>query len=185
MEFNLDRIMEWLIPVGIVVASFIVGLIIEFIVIKSFVRLTKGTKWKWDDILAKAFSHAFVYWSIYIGAAMAVSYAPLEESTVVYIHRVLWALALLIFVVVFTRIAYGATELLTVEHGGPLPGGSLLPNTARIIVLILGLFFVLANIGINIVPVIGALGIGGLAVALAFQDTLGNLFSGFQIIATR
>jgi len=43
-------------------------------------------------------------------------------------------------------------------------------------------FIILQNLDINVTPLITALGIGGLAVALALQDTLGNLFAGVQII---
>jgi len=39
--------------------------------------------------------------------------------------------------------------------------------------------------GVSITPLITALGIGGLAVALALQDTLSNLFAGFQIIISK
>ena len=40
-------------------------------------------------------------------------------------------------------------------------------------------------LGIEITPVLTALGVGGLAVALALQDTLSNLFSGIHIIASK
>jgi small-conductance mechanosensitive channel len=46
---------------------------------------------------------------------------------------------------------------------------------------LIGLLFILNALGISITPIITALGIGGLAVALALQDTLNNLFSGFYI----
>ena len=44
---------------------------------------------------------------------------------------------------------------------------------------------VLNSLGISITPIITALGVGGLAVALALQDTLANLFAGIHILATR
>ncbi len=55
------------------------------------------------------------------------------------------------------------------RHPGPTP--------ARLVIL--------QNLGIDITPLITALGIGGLAVALALQDTLGNLFAGVQVILSR
>jgi small-conductance mechanosensitive channel len=39
--------------------------------------------------------------------------------------------------------------------------------------------------GIPVTPILATLGVGGLAVALALQDTLSNLFAGFHIIMTR
>lgn len=44
---------------------------------------------------------------------------------------------------------------------------------------------VLQYLGISVAPILTAFGIGGLAVALALQDTLANFFSGIQIAASR
>jgi small-conductance mechanosensitive channel len=49
----------------------------------------------------------------------------------------------------------------------------------------LGALVLLQTLGISITPVLGALGVGGIAVALALQDTLSNLFSGLHLIASR
>jgi small-conductance mechanosensitive channel len=48
-------------------------------------------------------------------------------------------------------------------------------------VVILGLLLILNQLHINITPILTALGVGGLAVALALQDTLSNLFAGFYV----
>lgn len=40
-------------------------------------------------------------------------------------------------------------------------------------------------IGLELAPILTALGVGGLAVALALQDTLSNLFAGLHILAAR
>lgn len=68
---------------------------------------------------------------------------------------------------------------------GALPTTSIFLNITRIAIIVLGVMFGLAVLDISITPVITALGVGGLAVALALQDTLTNLFSGLQIVATR
>jgi small-conductance mechanosensitive channel len=52
-------------------------------------------------------------------------------------------------------------------------------------IVLLGGVFILEAIGVSITPVLTALGVGGLAVALALQDTLGNLFAGLQIVASK
>jgi small-conductance mechanosensitive channel len=43
----------------------------------------------------------------------------------------------------------------------------------------------LQSIGVSITPLLGALGVGGLAVALALQDTLANLFAGVHVLASK
>jgi len=52
-------------------------------------------------------------------------------------------------------------------------------------VVLLGIVLLLKAIGLEITPILTALGVGGLAVALALQDTLSNLFAGFYIAVAR
>lgn len=184
MEITLETILQWLIPVSFVLCGFLLGLIIEWMIIKTIQKLAKGTTWKWDDVLAKAFSHAFIYWSILAGCFSAILYSPIDPEIEKFIFKLLTALATLVGIIVAARIARGLVQLATTEYGGPLPGGSLLPNTARILIVVIGVIFILPDLGIEITPAIGALGIGGLAAALAFRDTLENLFAGFQMLAT-
>jgi small-conductance mechanosensitive channel len=58
-------------------------------------------------------------------------------------------------------------------------------NITRILVFIIGVLIILQSLGISIAPILTALGVGGLAVALALQETLSNLFAGIQIIASK
>src|SRR6266850_2199048 len=66
--------------------------------------------------------------------------------------------------------------------GRPIAG--LGQSVARGIVYCVGLLVLLAALGIEITPTLTALGVGGLAVALALQDTLSNLFAGIHPLAT-
>lgn len=58
-------------------------------------------------------------------------------------------------------------------------------SVARGTVYIIGLLVLLAALGIQITPILTALGVGGLAVALALQDTLSNLFAGIHLLADK
>ncbi|MGM0482524.1 MAG: mechanosensitive ion channel family protein [Patescibacteria group bacterium] len=57
----------------------------------------------------------------------------------------------------------------------------LLGNLAKGAVWIIVAMFLLSNMGVNVTSLIGALGIGGLAIALAIQNILNDLFSSFSI----
>ncbi len=68
--------------------------------------------------------------------------------------------------------------------GRPIAG--LGQSIARGIVYCVGLLVLLAAaLGIEITPILTALGVGGLAVALALQDTLSNLFAGIHLLADK
>src|SRR4030042_4803387 len=63
------------------------------------------------------------------------------------------------------------------------------PRLIKIMVLIviylLAIIFILAHFKVDVTPLIATLGVGGIAIGLALQGTLSNLFSGFQIISDK
>jgi small-conductance mechanosensitive channel len=62
---------------------------------------------------------------------------------------------------------------------------NLMRRVIMIIVCAIGLIVLLDYLAINITPFIASLGIGGLAIALALQPTLGNFFASTQLISDR
>src|ERR1019366_74132 len=73
-----------------------------------------------------------------------------------------------------------------VRHYGTQVSGALAVTTltqslAQISVVILGGLILLNHFNFKLTPILTALGVGGLAVALALQDTLSNLFGGFYV----
>tara|TARA_B100001123_G_scaffold407887_1_gene500526 strand:- start:23271 stop:24533 length:1263 start_codon:yes stop_codon:yes gene_type:complete len=61
----------------------------------------------------------------------------------------------------------------------------LVNTTLKGLVVLLGALFVLGNLGVNVTSLLAGLGLGGLAVALAAQDTIRNLLGGVTIFADR
>jgi len=58
-------------------------------------------------------------------------------------------------------------------------------RTLAWVILIVGALVLLDSLGVAITPLLTALGVGGLAVALALQDTLSNLFAGIYLLMSR
>ena len=78
--------------------------------------------------------------------------------------------------------ARGSARRLTgVEVDGRGRRGDLTQNVAKVAVLALGLLVALNNLGIALTPILTALGVGSLAVALALQPALSNFFAGLRI----
>ncbi len=61
----------------------------------------------------------------------------------------------------------------------------LAERTTVLLVCLGGLLVLLDYLGISISPMIAGLGLGGLAIALALQPTLGNFFAGAQIVSDK
>ncbi len=61
----------------------------------------------------------------------------------------------------------------------------LAQTVARVTIYIVGALVLLSVLGIHVTPILTALGVGGLAVALALQDSLSNLFAGLHLLADK
>ncbi len=61
----------------------------------------------------------------------------------------------------------------------------LLSNILRILVVVVVFLFVLQWMDIKITPILGALGVGGVALAFAAQDTLNNFFGSITVLFDR
>src|SRR5439155_7897544 len=61
----------------------------------------------------------------------------------------------------------------------------LAQTVARVTIYIVGVLVLLSVLGIHVTPILTALGVGGLAVALALQDSLSNLFAGLHLLADK
>lgn len=94
-------------------------------------------------------------------------------------------LAIVVLAAFAARILGRIVRLYTERPGTRLPSSTIFVNLTRGVVWVLGGLTILAALGISIAPLITALGVGGLAVGLALQPTLENLFSGVQVLASR
>jgi hypothetical protein len=65
------------------------------------------------------------------------------------------------------------------------PSASLISSIVGLTIGAVGLLVALDSLGISVTPILTALGVGGLAVALALRGTLANLFAGLEILASR
>ena len=92
---------------------------------------------------------------------------------------------ILVITLVFSKIIAGFVNYYAHRSDNALPASSLLSNVTKIIILTFGVLLALNSLGVEIAPLLAALGIGGLAVALALQDTLSNIFAGFQILISK
>lgn len=93
-------------------------------------------------------------------------------------------LMIIVVVVVCILLSSFITHLLrrVLQSSSSLPTGSIFINICRIVIWIIGLSIILdAGFNINITALVAALGIGGIAISLGFQDTISNLIGGLQV----
>jgi small-conductance mechanosensitive channel len=83
------------------------------------------------------------------------------------------------------KVAGAAVHAGATSHAGTSGSASIFVSITRVVVWTIGGLVLLNSLGVAITPLLTALGVGGLAVALALQDTLSNLFAGVHILASR
>ena len=175
----------WVQRVGFVVGGLVVGIVLEFLVIRRAHKLAERTRFKWDDLLIGSLRGVATTWSGAGGVYLALNVGTPDPLLLSTMQSVLMVVVIGSVVIAGTRAVGGAVEMVSARAGGALESPTLVVNLARIAVATLGFFIILQNLGIDITALITALGIGGIAIALALQDTLGNLFAGIQIILSK
>ncbi len=167
-------------------AGYLFGKILQNTLFKFLHKYTEKTENQYDDKVIDAFSKIIIPISFVISIWVAYHLSgdifpkyitEIKQSTKVFTISIFtWAIGQL--VVSITRI-----QMETI--GRVLPNTSILTNILRVVIYIIGLLFILDLLEISIAPMLTALGVGGLAVALALQDTLSNLFAGLQMLASK
>ncbi len=175
----------WVQRVGFVVGGLVLGIVLELVVIRRAHKLAERSRFKWDDLLIGSVRGVATIWSGAGGVYFALNVGIVNPLLMNTMRSVLMVLVLGVVVIAGMRAVGGAVEMLSGRASGAVRSWTLFVNLARLGVAILGLFIILQNLGIDITALITALGIGGIAVALALQDTLGNLFAGIQIILSK
>ena len=184
LSWTVDQILIWALPVTFIFVGVLFGWVVERVLLRRLRQLTKASATRWDDIVVDSLRHAPMLWFGAVGAYAALQMLPLSPRASRLLHQLLVVLVLLSVTVVVARITGEIVATYAQRSRSPLPAASLVTNITKLVILVAGFLLILQNLGVSITPLVTGLGIGGLAVALAIQPTLGNLFSGFQVIAS-
>ncbi|MGH2720764.1 MAG: mechanosensitive ion channel family protein [Actinomycetota bacterium] len=136
-------------------------------------------------VVVGAVGRAFFAWLVTAGVYAAVLVLPASARVTAGVAKGLLAVVILAGTFAVARIVGGLTELHAARHRDVLGSSSIFTNIGRLLVFVLGGLVVLQTMGVSIAPLLTALGVGGLAVALALQDTLSNLFAGLHVLASK
>jgi small-conductance mechanosensitive channel len=157
-------------------------LIVRSIFFRIFHRWAEKSRSGLDDLIIRAVKTPSIFWSLAIGLYLGVN---VSEYTGKYLHYINQSINILIIfsITVAAASLTGKIFVYYVEKSEiPIPTTGLVNGILRGLIWVVGLIIILNFLGIPITPMITALGVGGLAVALALQDTLANLFAGIHIM---
>jgi MscS family membrane protein len=179
-------IWQWLALPLLVLVAWMVGSVLGRVTRAIAARLVKRTSVQWDDHLLDRLAGPLRWlWTVLLLRAtipLLGLYAPAERATA----GVLRAALFLVFFWSLSRfIDVGAQAVMRSTWAAQLPASrGLVPLGARVakaVVVVIATISLLSTLGYPVASLIAGLGIGGIALALAAQKTVENLFGAFSI----
>ena len=177
---------EWLTGLVTFGIAVVVLYVLRTVLVSRFQTLAAKTNTKVDDILAEALSRTRFLFLLLAAIWIAAQALALPDS----VSRFLTAL---LTIAAFLQIGIWANSVLghivghfvrleIEEEASQVATTTALTFVGRLLLWSLVLLLTLDNLGVNINSLIASLGIGGIAVALAAQNILGDLFASLSIM---
>lgn len=172
----------WALPFIVTTITTIVLLLVRSIVFRILHSWAEKTKTHLDDIIIKSLKSPSIYWCVAIGFYIGIALSYFPEKYVFFINKVIYIIIIFSITIAVANLAGKIFKNYVHASDLPIPTTGLVYGVIKGVILVVGLLIILSVLGISITPLITALGVGGLAVALALQDTLANLFAGIHIL---
>src|SRR5687767_12040054 len=179
-----NTIFQWLVALAIIIVSWAIIRGAKHVFLTRFKRFSTHTRTTLDDFIVQLMEGALIP-ALYLGALYAgVSYLTLSPKVEKLLHvAVMVVVTFIIIKTITSALNYLINNALgndaeDVEKKKQARGIIIIVN---IVLWILALVFLINNLGYNITSVVTGLGIGGVAIALASQNILGDLFNYFVI----
>lgn len=170
------------IPSAVTFLSALILFAVRAIAFKVLHKWAEKTETQIDDIIIKALKTPSILWCIAIGLYIGVGVSDLPEKYVPYISKAIHIIIIFSITIASANLAGRIFRNYVQSSNLPIPTTGLAYGILKGTILVMGFLIILSVLGISITPLITALGVGGLAVALALQDTLANLFSGIHVL---
>ena len=184
-------LLDWGITAGLIIVSIIGAKVIFWLLSKVVSKLAKKTKSQLDDLLIDLLEKPIAYILGSVGIWKSIDWLQLGETGQGRIDKILFIVLLGFIAWAITRTIEALIESYLVpiiEKTESELDDQLIPILRKVLkstVWILAIIIGLNNAGYDVGAIVAGLGIGGLALALAAQDSVKNLFGGFTIFVDK
>jgi len=178
----------WAIAIGIILGTFVATKIVYWILSNILRKLSAKTRTNLDDVLIDKLENPIRYSILIFGYWVAIHYIKFDNK---FVLNVLEGIASIGTVLTLTSIVSRVFDAIVTEVVQPIieksEGGTdnyilpIISKAVKGVIWTFGVIIGLDNIGFDITAMIAGLGIGGLALALAAQDSVKNIFAGIMI----
>ncbi len=177
---------DWLIALCIFLVVFATFKIIQKVAISNLSKLARSTDNEFDDLLVDVFKQTKILILIVASAYVASNWITMKPSVESF-----WQKAVILILILQGGLWISAGINYAIRHtmqkrtendASSKTTISLLGFVGRLILWTIVLLLILDNVGVDITGLVAGLGIGGIAVALAVQNILGDLFASLSIV---
>ncbi|MFC2056433.1 mechanosensitive ion channel family protein [Chloroflexota bacterium] len=172
-------------PLVIFIATLLIGHYLRKLFFNRLKLLGKRTKRQFFKLVIDSTMGPSLIWFLMLAIYLALEISKLPENLVDIVGKILLVLSIISMTLVISSVAVAFIQFQAKRAKTVTPVTSLMENAARIFIYILGILIIIYILNIQLTPILATLGIGGLAVALALQGTLADLFAGFYISASK
>ncbi len=160
--------------------------VFDFYILRILRKVSRKTKMSFDDVLVDFFKEIHWPFYVYLSFYISMKFLLLPEA----FSRALWYVLVLFIAYYVSRgvlriINHFFDVYVEKKRRESSAEGESMIHVLRIIAMVavwaIAFLMVLSAFGVDITPLIASLGIGGIAIALALQSILGDLFSAFAI----
>lgn len=185
MYLNQDILFARMQVGGIFLGILAVSLLVRQWMMRRLAKSAAGKAASFAAVLREDLATPTLLWCLVISADVLLGLIELSAKAERIGHVLVVSFLILSLTMVANSVVMRTLQAYGERHGVPFAVAGLSRTLTRAVVYGLGLSTLLAFLGISITPIWTALGVGGLAVALALQDTLANLFAGVHILIER
>lgn len=191
MEF-MDKIIwqntvyEWLIALAVLTGGLIVLEIVKRILVRRILAIARKTTTDLDDMIADLFRTTKFFFLFVVSMKFASNFVALPDNVHAFL-RILFAIAFLLQVGIWGNalIVFWFKRTMKERMEEDITGTtslSIIKFIGRLVLWTVLLLVALDTAGVNVTAFITTLGIGGIAVALALQNILSDLFASLSIV---
>jgi small-conductance mechanosensitive channel len=182
-----DNLLQtWLIALLVTVVTAVVLRIIQALGVRHIARMAANTETIWDDAFVELLRHTRWLFLLLVALFAGSLLLTLPERVREISHAVV-VIALFIQTGIWFNVGirfwveeYRRRRLK--EDPASVTTMNALSFVGRIILWSVVLLLILDNLGIDVTALVAGLGVGGIAVALAVQNILGDLFASLSIV---
>jgi small-conductance mechanosensitive channel len=138
-----------------------------------------------DDLLVSALEAPLILCLVGVGLKVFFDAVPLSPKVARYATALLTIIFIVAGYIFIDKVFIGGLSRYSKKVHFIATSAGALKSLIRIVILGLVVLIILDRLNVTITPFLASMGIGGLVIALALQDTLANFFAGLHIFGAR